>query len=265
MNTQPALYQPGGKAGIHIFDASALPWRSAGRDGIAHKAIRFDDERGHYLGLVGFEPMTRSGLHQHRGVATSFFVDGGLSDYSGSAGLHQVGINLAGATHDAIAYQRSLLVARLEGPVVYPPEEGALHGLHAGARTETFVNPAPETPPDNNIDIDRRPMVATAVPGLCRQMIFDYTGVGDDRRMVQWWLQPETECSPWRASALVEFWVRGGAVAVNGRVAHANCFVVVEPEAEVTLAAPFGALLLGWAEGPVAWSDGCDRHDPFGF
>ena len=63
------------------------------------------------------EPLVRSGLHQHRGVATSFFASGGLTDLGGPAGVNQVGINRNGSTHDAIAYQATLLVARLEGPV----------------------------------------------------------------------------------------------------------------------------------------------------
>jgi len=255
----------GGRGGAYVFDTAAIAWRAAGKEGIAQKTVRMDRERGQYLGLIGFEPMVRSGLHQHRGVATSFFADGGLTDHYGAATLHQAGINLAGATHDAIAYQRTLLVSRLEGPVVYPPEEGPVHELHAGARSEAFTNPAPERAPEFNVDVDRQPVVATAVAGLTRRMIFDYAHTDDRHRMFQWSLLPQTVLPAWRSGALVEFWVRGGALVVNGRPAHANCFVIVEPDAQVELASPFGALVIGWAEAPLDWSDGPARADPFGF
>jgi hypothetical protein len=65
-----------------------LKWHSVGKAGLALKPVREDREKGHFLGLVAFEPNTRSGLHQHLGVATSFILDGGLTDYQGSIGLH---------------------------------------------------------------------------------------------------------------------------------------------------------------------------------
>ena len=55
----------------------------------------------------------RSGLHQHQGVATSFILQGGLSDYQGAVHLHEVGINYRGSTHDAIAYEPTVLVSKL--------------------------------------------------------------------------------------------------------------------------------------------------------
>ena len=96
---------------------TTLKWQTAGKAGLALKPVREDREKGRFLGLVGFEPVTRSGLHQHLGVATSFILDGGLTDYQGAIELHEAGINLKGATHDAVAYQRSLMVSRLEAPV----------------------------------------------------------------------------------------------------------------------------------------------------
>ncbi|HRH93635.1 MAG TPA: hypothetical protein PKV72_03840 [Candidatus Peribacteria bacterium] len=95
-------------------------------------------------------------MHQHRGVATSFVLDGALVDFAGPISLHQAGINLHGATHDAIAYQHTLLVSRLEGPVVYPASRGTLTGLHAGSRHAEFGNPAPEASPDINVAVEIR-------------------------------------------------------------------------------------------------------------
>src|SRR3954471_1495955 len=107
---------------VRVYAATDLPWQSAGKDGLSLKPVREDREKGRFLGWVGFEPVTRSGLHQHLGVATSFVLEGGLTDYFGAVTLHEAGINLKGATHDAVAYQKTLLVSRLEAPVLYPPE-----------------------------------------------------------------------------------------------------------------------------------------------
>ena len=123
------LYRRGGRGGTYVYDPAAIDWCGAGKDGVVQKVVRRDDERGRFLGLIGMEPMVRSGLHQHQGVATAYFLDGGLTDYQGPILAGQVGINLKGATHDAIAWQRTLMVARLEAPVTYPPEDGPLQGV----------------------------------------------------------------------------------------------------------------------------------------
>jgi hypothetical protein len=239
---------------VHIFDADALSWHATPDAGLRLKSVRYDNERGHFFGLVAFDSMVRSGLHQHRGVATSFVISGGLSDYHGSIGLHQAGINLQGATHDAIAYAPTVLVSRLEGPVVYPPQRTDLTGLHAGSRHAEFSNPMPEVPPELNIDVDRVVARATGVAGIQSQPIFDYAGTGSAHRFLQLSMRPGSVCPPWRATALTEFWVRGGSVSINAQIAHANCFVVIEPGALVDMQSPFGALLLVWAEGPQAWA-----------
>jgi hypothetical protein len=251
---QPA-YVSAPSGGISVFDATTLPWQDTPERGLRLKPVRYDDERGHFLGLVGFAPLTRSGLHQHRGVATSFVVDGALHDYQGSIRLHQVGINLCGATHDAYAYQNTVLVSRLEGPVVYPPERGELSGLHAGSRHAVFDNPAPEAPPDINVDIDGLVCVQTGIAGLRRQMVFDYAGTGSAHRMVQLSLLPGVRCPAWRAGARTEFWVRGGLLQLGATTVHGNCFVVIEAGTVVELASPFGVQMLAWAEGPEQWLD----------
>lgn len=264
--TATARARRGARQRVSVHDASAMPWRDAGKAGIALKTVREDQKQGRFLGLVGFEPMTRSGLHQHQGVATSFFVDGGLTDHQGSVGLHEAGINLRGATHDAIAYQRSILVSRMEAPVVYPAADGPVHRLHAGARARAeFSNPAPAVPPDLNVRVDDVAPVAGPAVGVMRRTIFDYARTGDERRMVQLSLQPGTRVPAWIATEPVEFWVRGGAIEIDGQVAHGNCFVIVEPGAEVVLGSPFGAVVLAWAEGAPHWADGRGGDDLFGF
>ena len=255
------LYRRGGRGGVYVFDPADMAWRGAGKDGVVQKIVRRDDERGHFLGLIGMEPMVRSGLHQHQGVATSYFVDGGLTDYQGSILTGQVGVNLKGATHDAIAYQRTLFVARLQAPVTYPPQDGPLHGLHAGARHAPLTNRAPSVPPDINVSIDALALQGTGVEGVLRQSVFDYSPTPDDHRMVQVSIRPQSRLPRLLATDHVEFWVRGGLLEIDGRMVPAGSFVVIEPEAEASLACPYGALLLGWAEGPAHWIEAPPADD----
>lgn len=248
-------YRRGGRGGAYVYDPAELDWREAGKAGVLQKVVRRDDERGQFLGLIAMEPMVRSGLHQHQGVATSYFVDGGLTDYQGAILTGQAGINLKGATHDAIAYARTLFVARLEGPVTYPPQDGPLHGLHAGARHALLSNPAPSVPPDINVSVDLLPEQGTGCDGVVRRTVFDYAPTADDHRMVQLSIRPQSRIPQLVVTGHTELWIRGGLLEVDGRVAHAGCFVILEPTAEVSLACPFGALVLAWAEGPAHWID----------
>lgn len=234
-------------SGVHIADMGARPWLATAKPGLWTKPLREDHAKGEFLGLVRFDPFVRSGLHQHQGVATSFVIDGGLSDYFGSVGLHQMGINLKGSTHDAIAYQNTVLVSRLEGPVTYPPTAD-ISGVHAGSVHGEFVNAAPDVPPEVNVSVDTLPAQATGIPGASRQGVFDYAGTGSHHRLLQLTLRPHTELE-FKAGGLTDFWVRGGELQVNGQTAYANCFVMCASGAHVHIASPFGALLLVWAEG----------------
>jgi hypothetical protein len=249
MSMRTAVYERQPNERVHVFDASAMAWEATARPGLRLKTIRIDDARGEFLGQIGFDPYVRSGLHQHQGVATSFILEGGLTDYMGPVHQHEVGINYRGSTHDAMAYMPTVLVSKLEGPVTYPPEEQLLSGVHAGSTYASFRNPDPDIPPEINVAIDRVAPLATGVAGLHRQPIYDYAGSGLVRRLLQWRLRPETTLPAWQASDWVELWIRGGEIMLNGKKAHANCFVVVEPGATVRMESPFGALALVWAEG----------------
>jgi hypothetical protein len=185
-------YQRQRNGRVLVFDASRMHWQDTANSGLKLKPLRNDDERGEFLGLVFFAPFVRSALHQHRGVATSFVLDGGLTDYHGSLGRHQVGINVLGSTHDAISYETTVLVARLEGPVWYPPRDGEPSGVHAGSLQRDFANPDPDVAPEINVTIDELAFQPTGIAGVRRQMVFDYAGTGTTRRMVQWQLRPTT-------------------------------------------------------------------------
>jgi hypothetical protein len=230
-----------------VFDMARAPWQATANAGLWLKPVRHDDALGHYLGLVRFDAGTRSGLHQHQGVATSFVIDGGLTDYHGAIGLHEAGINTRGSTHDAIAYRHTLLVSRLEAPVTYP-KNSDISGVHAGSQYADVLNDRPDTPPEVNVPVDAQVHEDTGVHGVRRQPIFDYAGTGDTRRMVQLSVRPGAGAT-FEAQALTEFWVRGGLLSVNGASAHADCFIVCEAGATVDLLSPYGALLIGWAEG----------------
>ncbi len=258
-------YQRQRNGRVLVFDASRMHWQDTANSGLKLKPVRNDDERGEFLGLVFFAPFVRSALHQHRGVATSFVLDGGLTDYHGSLGRHQVGINVLGSTHDAISYETTVLVARLEGPVWYPPRDGEPSGVHAGSLQRDFANPDPDVAPEINVTIDELAFQPTGIAGVRRQMVFDYAGTGTTRRMVQWQLRPTTALPPCRATDWIELWVRGGEVEVNGEHAFANCFVVIEPGATFSLRSPFGACVLGWAEGREGWPEGDGNANLFGF
>ena len=243
-------------AAVSVVDTQQLAWQETGKPGVLQKQVRSDRTRGHFLGLIGIDSMVRSGLHQHLGVATSFFMSGGFTDYRGAIKTHEMGINLKGATHDAIAYGRTEFVARLEAPVIYPPEV-QLHDLHAGARHGRIVNPAPEVAPDINIAVDTL-AAAIVAPGVTRQLIFDYTPTEDTRRLVHLRLRPGSRLPRLRTGARTDFWVRGGRLEITGvteQSADANMFIIVAPDAEITLASEYGALVLAWAEGPSQWLD----------
>ena len=254
---RPSVYTRQARERVNVFDATPMPWEETARPGLTMKTIRIDDERGEFLGLIRFDRFVRSGVHQHQGVASSFILEGGLTDYHGPVLQHQMGINFRGSTHDAMAYVPSVLVSKLEGPVTYPKSERLISGIHAGSSYEDFRNPAPEVPPEINVDVDRVVPIETGIAGMRRQPVYDYAGSGLVRRMLQWQLRPETAVPAWQATDWVELWVRGGELIVNDVKAYANCFVVIEPGATVRMSSPFGAIALVWAEGreAIAGSD----------
>lgn len=236
-----------------------------GKAGLALKPVRENREKGLFLGLVAFEPNTRSGLHQHLGVATSFILDGGLTDYQGSIGLHDAGINFKGSTHDAIAYQRSLMVSRLEAPVIYPPETDRDYALHTGPRFGAIRNPNPELPPDINVAVDRVEALPTAIGGVSRKMIFDYARSKGEHRYVQMGMLPGAATPEFTTRAPLEMWMRGGDLRLGGATAYANCFVIVEAGTTLRIESDFGALFHAWSDAPIDWADGTRRSDLFGF
>jgi hypothetical protein len=236
--------------GAYIFALDDMPWRELGRADVKDKAVREERATGLYLGVIAFEPMSRSGLHQHLGTALSYFLAGALSDYQGSASVGMAGINLAGATHDAVSYPGALIASRLEGPVVSPEGVTAVHPIKGGARSGRLMNPFPERWPDINIPVAPIPLVPTLFAGVGRRMIFDYAPTGDRRRFAALTIMPHAPAIEIAHQGLTDCYVLGGDVAVNGKRAGANSFIVIEPGTRAVIASEYGCQLLAWAEAP---------------
>ncbi|HVL58060.1 MAG TPA: cupin domain-containing protein [Burkholderiaceae bacterium] len=243
--------------GVYAYDLQSRPWVELPRGGAREKAVRRDDAAGLFLGLVVFDPMTRSGLHQHLGTATSYFLSGSLTDFQGTAGAGTLGINLPGATHDAVSYGGCTLVSRLEGPVVIPQDELA---IHPHASRGPLVTPNPESPPDIAVVVAQTMPVATRFGGVARRALFDYAGTGTERRLCELTLWPRTAPLRVQHSALTDLYLLAGDLRLNGRVVVGPSFVVIEPSAELTLYSEYGCALLAWAEGPAWCADGTGRE-----
>lgn len=243
-----ASRKPGG---VSVYALDDAPWRDLGRAGVKDKAVRRDPATGLYLGVIAFEPMSRSGLHQHLGTALSYFLAGSLCDYQGSASEGMAGINLAGATHDAVSYTGSLIASRLEGPVVVPEGVSAAHPIHGGVREGRLVNPAPERWPDINIPVAPLPVVPTAFAGIGRRMVFDYAPTPDNRRFAAITIMPHSPAVEITHEGLTDWYVLAGDVSVGGRRAQANSFAIIEPGARAEISSEYGCQLLCWAEAPA--------------
>lgn len=253
------------RGGVYGYALDEMEWRALGRPGVRDKAVRRDSTTGQYLGVIEFAPLSRSGLHQHLGTALSYFLAGSLSDYQGSASEGMAGINLAGATHDAVTYPGALIAARLEGPVVVPEGISAAHPIHGGVREGKLRNPLPERWPDINIPVLPLPLVPTHFAGIGRRMIFDYAPTPDNRRFSALTIMPESPAIEIVHEGLTDWFVLGGDVRVGGKRLHANSFAVIEPGARVAIDTEYGCQILCWAEAPGRGAAASGIAELYGF
>lgn len=253
-------------AKVFVCAKEDLRWVDASRPGLRLAAVHEDRGNGRFLGLLGFDTMASSGLHHHIDIAFSYFLSGGLTDYAGTTTAGQMGINMPGATHDAIAYLPTLMASRLDGPVLYAPGVGGADAphLHAGGRSASFVNPRPEESPDVSIFVERLMPHSTSVAGLSRRLICDYKGTSHDFRNTAITMIPGTRVPAFTTSAPLELFVIGGGMKVNGQLVLSGGFCVIEAESQVEMSSSFGAYFLAWSEGPVKWLNS-ERSDLFGF
>jgi hypothetical protein len=241
-------------SGVSTYAGRDLTWRDANKAGIRLAAVRASREEGQFLGYVGFDAMVSTGLHQHTGPASSYFLSGGLADYQGEARAGDLGVNLAGATHDAIAYRPTLMASRLDAPVLYPGIS-ATQGepLHTGARAGEIINSAPDILPDINIPVERLSWEGTTFAGLSRKLLFDYATTGLARRCVQVRLLPGTRIGPVVSQSTSDVFVLGGDLAIESEVVCGGDFAVIEPGARFMVSSRYGCLAFIWLDGP--WID----------
>lgn len=251
--------------GVYGYDKRDLAWVATEKPGMRLAPVRANREEGRYLGYLKFESMAETGLHQHLGPAFSYFLEGGLADYQGFARAGEVGVNLAGATHSAMAYAPTLMASRLEAPVIYPSED-SVEGetLHTGATAGEIVNHAPEVLPDINVFLDDLQWCGTAHGGVQRRGVFDYAETEFDRRHVQLRLLPYTSLPAFRSGGQVDIFIIGGDLTIGGETRVSGDFFVIEESAVVEMSTRFGVLFLAWAEGPSHWKN-CDSADLWGF
>jgi len=249
--------------GIAVLPPSATQgWSAAPRPGLWSRPLYADGEQGRFFGWIRFEAMATTGLHRHLGPASSYFVEGGLYDLQGEVVAGQMGINLSGATHDAIAYRPTLFVARLEAPVIYLGGEGSAAGaVHTGARAGAIVHDNAEQLPDINVTVDALPMAPTSMPRIGRRMVFDYRGTGLERRCVQLQMLPGAAVPWFRTRDRLDLFVLGGGIDVGGAEVGAGAIAAIDGDREVILSSPHGALVFAWSDAPVETA----AADPFGF
>jgi hypothetical protein len=252
---------------VAIHDMTASPWVESGPTGISQQNIRSDPAAGRWFGGVRFDPLSRSGVHRHLGPAASFMLSGSLTDHVTRICGGQALINLTGAVHDVICYDAALVVARVDGPVLYPSnEDGVLKelGLAAGEAGET-VDTTLGQPSDVLIDVDAQTAVPGPVPGITRRALFDYAGQAHRARYCQLVLAPGTRVPAHVATGMTDFFVLSGEIHAGDAAAGSGCYVTIDAETELALSSRYGACLLAWADGPVRWLDGVERGDLYGW
>lgn len=263
MNSQlPPLSVP---RDVYVSRREALNWKDASKPGLRLAPVHENRDTGRFLGLLGFEAMTSSGLHQHGDIGFSYLLSGSIRDYAGKTEPGEMGINLPGATHDAIAYVPSAVASRLDGHVLYAGEdfEDAPH-LHAGGRVGDFTNKRPEDPPTLNVPVESIPATVTRVAGLSRRLISDYRGTAHNFRNAALTLIPGTRVPPFITSAPIEIFLIAGSLEINGQHAESGGFCIIDGATQVQLSSSHGAFLIAWSEAPVQWLDSANP-DLFGF
>lgn len=260
-----ARHNPLEAGGVYTYDLQDITWVSNGKQGLNEKSVRKNETTGDWLGVVAFEPGTRSGMHQHLATAVSYFLGGSLSDYQGFIRNGEVGINLTGATHDAMSFEGALLLSKLNGPVALPLEAQGHYRTHGGAVFRELVNANPQVLPDINIEVASLPMAALDGTDGGLRTIFDYAPAAEDHRFCELRLLPGASLPPHKVNGRLDLFVLGGQCVVNSRRVLANSFVVIEPGTELTLASAFGVRCMLWSEAPVDFLDGRVRKDPYGY
>jgi hypothetical protein len=266
--TKPAArHLPNRPPRVAVYDMAATEWVASGPPGVWQQNIRSDPAAGRWFGGVRFEPLSRSGVHRHLGPSASYMLSGSLMDHITRVAGGQALINLTGAVHDVICYDAALVVARVDGPVLYPRHEvGVLNelGLEASKAGET-VDTTVGQPSDVLINVEALTAVPGPVAGVTRRTLFDYAGEAWRARYDQLLLAPGTQVPAHLTTGMTDLFVLSGEISVGETAAGSGCYVVIDAETELSLSSRYGARLLAWADGPVRWLDGAERSDLYGY
>jgi hypothetical protein len=253
--------------GVAVYDMAETEWVASGPRGVWQQNIRSDPAAGRWFGGVRFEPLSRSGLHRHLGPSASYMLSGSLVDHVTRIAGGQALINITGAVHDVICYDAALVVARVDGPVLYPLDQnGILNelGVDAANAGETVDGTVGQSS-DILIDVEALTAVPGPTPGIMRRTLFDYAGEPWRARYNQLLMAPGTQVPALLTTAMTDLFVLSGEIRVGETAAGSGCYVVIDAETELTLSSRYGARLLVWADGPVRWLDGAARDDLYGF
>lgn len=259
------LITPRNSSGFYDYDSTKMDWSPiAGKDDAYQKAVHTDPERGMFLGLVAMDENASTGLHMHTAPASNYFLGGALSDWTSEQGNGDFIINPTGATHDAFCISRAVFVGKLDGPLYYAPDADTFDMGNNPLQGEV-VNDHPEVPADIVVPLAAQRPGPTTIAGYSRNILWDYATESVDHRVVKMQLLPGTTLPRHQATGLTHWFVLGGEVTVNGQRQRAGAFLVLEPGVEVGIESRYGAMVLGWAEGPVQYLDETKRPDLYGF
>lgn len=248
---------------IDIKNMGDLAWTDSGKDGVRSQILRYDTDGGRFFGAACFEPMSRSGVHRHLGPAVSYMLEGSLSDHDNEVREGQAYINLTGAVHDVICYRSALAVARVDGAILYPDDEGIFYRL-GEAVTGEAVDDTLGAPTNLYVTVAELESRSIGLDGVRVRHIYDYAGDAWDARFVQLTLTPGATVPAHETTGLVDWFVIAGEVTVNNQRAGSGSYVTIEPATRVQLTSRYGCRLLSWSDGPAAWLD-AEHEDIYGF
>ncbi len=114
---------------VHIDD---LPWVAGSGEGIEHKVLLQDKERGLLTALIRWSPGAKLPMHQHMDFEQSFVLEGSLCDHEGECKAGDYVWRPPGSRHRAWSPDGCLLLAVfltpnkfLEGPRAEAAEQDA--------------------------------------------------------------------------------------------------------------------------------------------
>ncbi len=249
---------------IKIDNMSDLPWTDSGRDGVVSQNLRYDTDTGRYFGAARFEPMARSGVHRHLGPAVSYMLEGALSDHDNDVREGQAFINLTGAVHDVICYRGALAVARVDGPILYPDDEGIFYRLGEAADEGESVDATVGGATNLYITVSELQAFSPGVPGLAVRSIYDYANDAWDARFVHWTVAPGSTIPVHETTGLVDWFVIAGEITIGNQRAGSGSYVTIEPNTRAEVSSRYGCRLLAWSDGPARWLD-AEHADIYGF